>query len=186
MQPLGSTALRHACQPRAQPRVASGAGEEASRERAVVQARPPDENRQSASRRDVANRGGRLTRVPRSGVLLHRVGNVDEMMKDSAALIERDLVGTDVESTIDRRRIAADDFATEPLRQRDAERALTDRSWPQDGDEPRPMAHGTDSARTNASAASTASSIIKPICCVRFGRVMRAGQDEGSRVHSRF
>ena len=116
--------------------------------------------------------GGRLTRVPRSGVLLHRAGNVNQVMKDSAALIERDLVGTDVESTIDRRGVAADDFATEPLRQRDAERALTDRSWPQDGNEPRPMAHGTDSARTNASAASTASSIIKPICCVRFGRVI--------------
>ena len=82
-----------------------------------------------------------------------RVGDVDQMMRDAAALVDRHLVGADVEAAIDGRRVAADDLAVEPLRERDAERALAGRGRPEDGDEPGAPAHSARRApRTNASA----------------------------------
>src|SRR4029453_9240363 len=59
MKTLGSAALRGARRAPAQRRVASGARENPSRERTIVEARPPDEYRKPAFPRDVANDGGR-------------------------------------------------------------------------------------------------------------------------------
>jgi hypothetical protein len=57
------------------------------------------------------------------------------MVRDSAALMERYLVGTDIKSPIDGGGIAADDFAAAPERELDAERALACGSRAQNGED---------------------------------------------------
>src|SRR4029450_12562449 len=99
--------------------------------------------------------------------------DIDEVMRDAGALIERHLVGADVEATIDRGGIAADDLAAESLRQRNAEGTLANCCGAQNRNETRPAAHWSDSARTNASTTSTPRSSIRPICWEREGRRMR-------------
>ena len=107
----------------------------------------------------------RVARVPRRRVLLGRIGDVDQVMRDAALLGERHLVGADVEAAVDRGRIAVDDLAAEAAGQRDAERALAGRGRAEDRDEPR-RAHGRERrathARTNTSTTSAASSDQQP------------------------
>ena len=63
------------------------------------------------------------------------------MMRNPRALSQRHLVGTDVESAIDGRRVTADDLPAQPSRERDAERALPGRCGSDDGYEAWSMNH---------------------------------------------
>ena len=58
----------------------------------------------------------------------------------------RDFVGADIEPAIHGRRIAADHFPIETLRERDAQRALARCGWPDDGHEQR-SSHRINSKR---------------------------------------
>ena len=89
----------------------------------------------------------RIARELRGGVLLGRIDDVDEMMRNAAALGSRDLVGADVEAAIDRGRIAVDDLAVEPLGERERQRALAGRGRPEDR---RPNVTGTRSGPAEA------------------------------------
>jgi hypothetical protein len=59
----------------------------------------------------VPNDRGGVARVLRGGVVLYRVDDVDQMMRDAAPVGLGDLVRADVESAVDRCRIAVDDLA---------------------------------------------------------------------------
>ena len=52
---------------------------------------------------------------------LHGIGDVDEMMRNASPFRARQLIGTDIESTIDGRRIAVDDLAIERFRKEQPE-----------------------------------------------------------------
>ena len=57
-----------------------------------------------------------VARELRRGVDLGRIGDVDQVMRDAALLVERHLVGADVEAAIDGGGIAVDDLAAEAAR----------------------------------------------------------------------
>ena len=139
MQPLDTPPRRDPLEPRAERRVAAGPGKEPARQRAIVEPVPP--TRIGSRPRAVMSRidGGRLARVARRRVLLGRIRDVDHVMRNALAGGDRHLVGADVEPAVDGRRVAADDFAVEPLRERDAERALAGGGRTEDRDEPRPL-----------------------------------------------
>ncbi len=92
--------------------------------RAIVEPRAADDNRQVASRLDLADGARGIHCELRGGVDLGRIGDVDQVMRNAAAFVERHLVGADVEPAIDRRRVAVDDLAAEALGQRQRQRAL--------------------------------------------------------------
>ena len=135
-------------EPRAQRRVAPGPGKQAARQRAVVEAGAADENRQPAARVDVADHRRRVARVLRRGVLVGRIDDVDQVMRDAAPLGDRHLVGADVEAAIDGGRIAVDDLAAEALGERQRQRALAGRGRPEDGDDERRSPHANDRRTT--------------------------------------
>ena len=72
----------------------------------------------------------RFARVSSRRVLLGRIRHIHHVMRNPLLLLHRHLVGADVEAAIDRGRVAGDDFPTEQLRERDAERALARRGRP--------------------------------------------------------
>ena len=149
VQPLGPRFVRRSRSSRARSAVSRlGPGKQPADQRAVVEAGAADENRQLAARGDVADRRRRFARVARRRVLLGRIGDVDQMVRNALLLGERHLVGADVEAAIHGGRVAADDFAVEAARERDAERALAGRGRADDRDE-----RGT-SERSGASRAS--------------------------------
>ena len=74
---------------------------------------------------NVAHDRGGVARKLRRGVLVRRLDDVDQVMRDAAAIGGRDLVGADVEAAVHRRRIAIDDFAAEPLRNRERQRTFS-------------------------------------------------------------
>ena len=84
---------------------------------------------------DVANRRGGVARVLRRRVLVGRIDDVDQVVRNAAPLGQRHLVGADVEAAIDRRRVAVDDLAAEPLGQRQRQRALAGRGRPEHRDD---------------------------------------------------
>ncbi len=170
MQILGSPPIGDPLEPGSERVVAGRAREKASGQRSIVEARSSDEDRKTASRRDVPDGACRLACVACRGVLLERVGDVNQVMRDAATLGQRHLVGPDVESTIHGGRIAAHDFSTEPGGESDAERALAGGGGAEDCDEPR-FVHCV-SARTVAMSTSKASSSASPICWVREGQVI--------------
>jgi hypothetical protein len=107
----------------------------AARQRAVIKARTPDEDRQLAARVNVGDHRSGVSSIPRRGVLLGGIGNVDEVMRDAAPFSHRDLVGADVEASIHGGRVAVDDLAVESFGDGDSERALPRRGRPEDRDE---------------------------------------------------
>ena len=75
--------------------------------------RSQSRRRRTAARRARASHGSprRVPRILGRRVLVGRIGDVDEVMRDAAPVGQRHLVGADVEPAIDRRRIAVDDLA---------------------------------------------------------------------------
>ena len=84
------------------------------------------------------------------------------MMGNPALLVRLDFVGADIEAPIDGGGIAADDFAAMPQCQFDRERALACGCGTQDGQNGRTQNYNLK----YASAATSASRIRRPSCCV--------------------
>jgi hypothetical protein len=76
-------------------------------------------------REDVADEPLGVLGKLRRGVVVRGIGDVDQMMRDTALRLERHLVGADVEAAIDRRRIAVDDLAAVAFGEREPERTLS-------------------------------------------------------------
>ena len=76
---------------------------------------------------DVAHHLCRVARELRRGVLVGRIGDVYQVMRDAAAIGRRNLVGTDVESAIHGGRITVDDLAAVAVGNGEGERALPGR-----------------------------------------------------------
>ena len=87
------------------------------------------------------------------------------MVRDSAALIEGNLVGTDIKATVDGCGIAADYFAASSEGQLDAERTFACGSRAQDGEDRRAQSYILKKARATAAARR----INRPSCCGRVG-----------------
>src|SRR5581483_8393764 len=102
MQALRSASCGHGFEPRAQLGVSARARKEAASERAVIKSCPSDDHRQTMTRVDIADDGGRLLRKPGGRVLVIGIGDVDEVVWDAAPPILRQLVGADVEPAIHR------------------------------------------------------------------------------------
>ncbi len=100
-------------------RVAAGPGNSPRVSARIVEAGAADEDRQAPARVDVADRVGRVARELRRRVLVGRIGDVDQVMRDAAPVGRRHLVGADVEAAIDGGRIAVDDLAAEALGKRE-------------------------------------------------------------------
>ena len=100
-------------------------------------------------------------------------------MGHAAPLDWRDLVRANVETTIDRRRVAAHDLAIETEGKPDPQGALAGGGRSENSDEEGRPRHDAVSARNRASAASAASTISRPICCDRVGHVI--GRSAASR-----
>ena len=86
---------------------------------------------------DRANRRGGVARKLRGGVLLGRLDDVDEVVRNAALLRLRQLVGADVEPAVDRGRVAVDDLAAVLLGERERQRALAGRRGPENGEDAR-------------------------------------------------
>ena len=116
--------------------VASRSRKHAADERTKIEARPSDDDRKAAARGDVGHGGGRIRPVARRRVHLGRLDDVDEVVRNAAALSGVELVGADVEAAVDGRRIAGNDLAVEGLRNGERQGALAAGRRANDGDEP--------------------------------------------------
>jgi hypothetical protein len=82
---------------------------------------------------DVANGRGGVACELRRRIDLSWIRHVDQVMRDTAAVLRGYLVGADIESAIHRSRIAVDDLPVMALGQREAQRALARRRRTEDG-----------------------------------------------------
>jgi hypothetical protein len=119
--------------------VRARARKETAHERAIIKTCAPHDNRPPPALINLFNGFDRIARVSRRRVFVSRLDNVDQMMRNTAALRERHFVGADVESAIYRGRVAADDFAAAPQCELDAERALARGGRTEDGEYRRPF-----------------------------------------------
>ena len=115
----------------------AGTRKQPARQRAEVEAGAADQNRQPPARLDVADRGRGIARVLRGRVVVGRIGDVDQVVRDAAPIADRDLVGADVEAAIDGGRVAVDDLAAVALGDRQRQRALPGRGRAEHGDDER-------------------------------------------------
>src|SRR5207244_12373897 len=83
-----------------QPRVGAWTGKQAARQRAEIEPGAAREDRQLAARVNTADRGRRIARVLCGGVLVGRLDDVDEMVRDVSAIRGGDLAGADVEAAV--------------------------------------------------------------------------------------
>jgi len=135
---LGGQAIEH----RPQRLVPGRTRKQAADEGAEVEAGAADEDRQAPASGDAAYDRRRVLRVAGCGVDLRRLRDVDQVVRDALLLVERHLVGADVDAAEHRGRIAGHDLAAEVARQGDAECALPRRGRAEDGDESRPAHEG--------------------------------------------
>ena len=108
--------------------VTTGSREQAARQSTEVKTGPAGDNREPTARVDIADDGRRVMRVLRGRVLTGRVDDVDQMMRNAAAISQRHFVGANIETTSDSRRIAVDDLAVVALGDCQRQRACRWRS----------------------------------------------------------
>ena len=112
-------------------------------QRAQIEQRASDEQRQPPTSPDRRDETRCVAREPSCRVRLHRLQNVDEMMRHAVAYRRRRLRRTDVETAIHHRRIHADDFDRYVFREGEREIGLAARRRPRDADalDPGALAH---------------------------------------------
>jgi hypothetical protein len=115
-------------------RVGARPGKQSSCQRTVVEAGPPDDNWPTSPIVNIFDSRHRISDELRCGVLFDRLDDIDEVVRNPGALVERHFVGPDIESAVDSGGIAADDFAAAPQSELDAEPALPCGGRPQDGE----------------------------------------------------
>src|SRR5215207_3022440 len=113
--------------------IAGGAGKQPPGQRSIVKPGAADKNRQPSPGLDLADDACSVAGKLRGGVDRRRLDDVNQVMGDAPPLLERHLVGADVEPAINRRRIAVDDLAAEAFGEREREGALATRGRPEDG-----------------------------------------------------
>jgi hypothetical protein len=86
MQAFGAAPLGNRVKPRANVLIAGGARKESARQRAIVEARAARNNRHAAARGDVADGACRIRGKAGSGERLGRLGDVDQVVRDSATV----------------------------------------------------------------------------------------------------
>ena len=118
MQRLDPAPSSHPAEPSAQRRVPTRPGEETAGQRPIVEPATAHDHRKSVTGGDLTDHSGGVATKARSGVDLGRLGDVDQMVRDTASLRGRDLVGTDIEASVDGRRVAIDDFTADLRRDR--------------------------------------------------------------------
>src|SRR4051794_39973252 len=124
VKPFGPLAIGDSLQSIAKRSVARRSGKEPARQRSIVETCSTDENRQLSARGDISNHRASFTSVARGRVLVRRIGNIDEMVRNSLLLAGWDFVCADIEPSIHGGRIAADDLALETACERNAQCAL--------------------------------------------------------------
>ena len=92
-------------------------GKQAFEQRAQIQASTADHDRQMTALRNLANRRPRLPGILAGGERLTRFGDIDQVMRNSAAIFARRLGSPDLEVAINRNRVATDNLAGELLRE---------------------------------------------------------------------
>src|SRR5687768_4026670 len=115
MQLFHAFAPGDALQPPPKLSIFAGPWKQAAGQRAIVEPGAAGENRQLPPFMNAGNDPSRVARIVRGGVLLRRAGDVDQVMRNAAALMQRNLIGADIEPAIDGSGIAVDDLAVESL-----------------------------------------------------------------------
>ena len=124
MEAFRSLALGHSVKSPPDFYVGAGAGKQSPCERSIVETGSPDENWKSSSAMNVTNRAVGIFGEARRRIHVGRIGDVDQMMWNASPLLDRQLVGADVEASINGGGVAVDDFAVQRLRHRQAEGAF--------------------------------------------------------------
>src|SRR6266576_936816 len=100
MQTFRAAARGDGFQPSTKLGIAAGTRKQTTCEHAVVKTCSAGKNRQPAPRVDVADDGRRVERELRGRVFCRGIDDVDQVMRDAAALGGRQLVGADIETAI--------------------------------------------------------------------------------------
>ena len=106
-------------------------------QRPIVETGAPGQYRQSTAASHRPHGPRRVAAVARRRVHLGRVDQIDQMMRNPPPPAGGDLVGPDVETPIDRRRIAGQDLAPDPRRERQREGTLARRRRSDDREQQR-------------------------------------------------
>src|SRR5207253_1786788 len=100
---------------------------QSARQRPEVKPGSADDERQMATSVNRTDGGRRVARILRRRVLLGGLRDVNQVMRDAVLLLDPDLVRADVESAVDRSRVAVDDLAAVAGRECQRQRALSRR-----------------------------------------------------------
>ena len=103
VQALDAAALCHTLEARAQIRIATRSGEQTARQSAVIQPRAAHHDWQPPAPMNVADDRSRVTRVLRGRVLVGRIRDIDQVMRNAAAVRRLEFVSADIEPAVDRR-----------------------------------------------------------------------------------
>src|SRR5947207_3118851 len=90
--------VRNRLEPPPHSSIAARTWEKSAGQRAIVEPRTADENREASARVDLADRCRRIARVLCGSVFGRRIHDVEEMMRDASAIYERHFIGPDVEA----------------------------------------------------------------------------------------
>ena len=102
---------------RAKAVVSARSREQASGQGAIVETGPADKDRRTPRLGDLLNGSRRFPCVSCGRELFGRLCDVDQVMRDSTAGLNRNLVGADVEPPVYGGRVAADNLASDALGQ---------------------------------------------------------------------
>ncbi len=177
MQKRQTTAFGDRFQASAKRRIAAGAGKEAARQRAIVEAGAAGQNRDQPARMDRSDRRGGVARVLGGRVFVGWIRDVDQMVWNTAPLRERQLVGPDVEPAVDGGRVAVDDFPAVPLGDGQRQRALPRRGRAENGDDEtrshcRALPHAQEHVRDEGDQQDHEAELLRP----RHERVLSWGR----------
>jgi hypothetical protein len=133
MQPLDPTFSGDAVQSGPQGVIGARPGKETAGQGTVIETGATHEEWEAAARVNLPDDPGGITGKRGGGVHLRRVSEINEVMPDSAALLDGQLVGADVEASVHRGGIAVDDFSIVPFREAETEGTLSGSGRTEDG-----------------------------------------------------
>jgi hypothetical protein len=125
MERFDTSPICHPLQSVSKGLIPAGSRKQAACERPVIKASSTDENRPATTCLNIANHRRAFARISCRRIFFGWIGDVDQMVPDALLFVCRDLVGPDIEASIDRRRITADDFTVVPCGELKRETALS-------------------------------------------------------------
>jgi hypothetical protein len=111
MEELYAAASRNRFKPRAQLFVRSRTREQTSDERTVIQTGATNQDGPSAPFVNRIDGRNRIANIPGGRVFLGGLDNIDNVVRNAAALVRWHFVCADIKSSIDRGRVTADNLA---------------------------------------------------------------------------